>query len=75
MMEKQLVTRAPTDVSRKVWAAFVAAIAVNTAVAVLDYFLPGVKDAIPATQWITELTMLLSMYMVRDSVPMPPKEG
>lgn len=54
--------------SRKMWAVILAAFVVGGAKQVLAAFAPEVAEAIPASDWIEPLAMILAGYFVRDKV-------
>lgn len=50
------------------WAVILAAFVVGGAKQVLAAFAPEVAEAIPASDWIEPLAMILAGYFVRDKV-------
>jgi hypothetical protein len=52
--------------SRKMWAVIIAAFVVGGAKQVLATFAPDIAEAIPASDWIDPIAMILAGYFVRD---------
>lgn len=56
-------TKAPT---RKMWAVILATFFVQGALGVADEFMPGMRDFLPAEEWIAALVPILAGYFVRE---------
>jgi hypothetical protein len=63
MTTKAQPTAAPT---RKMWAVIIAAFVVGGAKQVLGVVAPEISEAIPASDWIEPLAMILAGYFVKE---------
>jgi hypothetical protein len=64
----ELKTQASKMPTRKMGAVIIAAFLVEGGLGAAEQVLPGIRAAIPASEWIATIAMILSGYFVKDRV-------